>query len=130
MAAVMTTPRIEMEPAVTRTVRRVEPRSVARRGHRPSAATYWRRRVVAVAVGLVVLVMAGKAGAALGGSPLAVPERRPAATSQSVVQPGDSLWSIAARLEPGHDPRPVVDALAAARGGAPLVPGEVVTLPR
>lgn len=130
MAAVMTTPRIEMEPAVTRTVRRVEPRSVARRGHRPSAATYWRRRVVAVAVGLAALAMAGKAGAALGGSPLAVPERRPAAASQSVVRSGDSLWSIAARLEPGHDPRPVVDALTAARGGAPLVPGEVVTLPR
>ena len=130
MAAVMTTPRIEMEPAVTRTVRRVAPRPVARRGHRPSAATYWRRRVVAIAVGLAALAMAGKAGAALGGSPLAVPERRPAVASQSVVQPGDSLWSIAARLEPGHDPRPVVDALAAARGGAPLVPGEVVTLPR
>jgi len=128
MAAVMTTPRIEMEPAVTRTVRQVAARSVARRGHRPSAATYWRRRVVAVAVGLAALSMAGKAGAALGGSPLAVPERRPA-TSHSVVQPGDSLWSIAARLEPGHDPRPVVDALTAARGGAPLVPGEVVTLP-
>jgi hypothetical protein len=80
-------------------------------------------------VGLAVLVMAGKAGAALGGSPLAVPERRPA-TSQSVVRPGDSLWSIAARLEPGHDPRPAVDALTAARRGAPLEPGEVVTLPR
>ena len=129
MAAVMTTPRIEMEPAVTRTVRRVEPSSVARRGHRPSAATYWRRRVIAVVVGLTALVMAGKAGAALGGSPLAVPERRPA-TSQSIVRPGDSLWSIAARLEPDRDPRPVVDALTAARGGAPLVPGEVVNLRR
>jgi len=129
MTAVMTTPRIELEPAVTRTVRLVAPRSVARRGHRPSAATYWRRRVVAVVVGLAALAMAGKAGAALGGSPLAVPERRPA-TSQSVVRPGDSLWSIAARLQPGHDPRPAVDALTAARGGAPLVPGEVVTLPR
>jgi hypothetical protein len=129
MAAVMTTPRIDIEPAVTRTVRQVAPRSVARRGHRPSAATYWRRRVVAVAVGLAALAMAGKAGAALGGSPLAVPERRPAA-SESVVKPGDSLWSIAAKLEPGRDPRPVVDELTAARGGAPLVPGEVVTLPR
>jgi hypothetical protein len=129
MAAVMTTPRVDIEPAVTRTVRRVTPRSVARRGHRPSAATYWRRRVVAAAVGAVVLVMAGKAGAALGGSPLAVPERRPA-VSHSVVQPGDSLWSIAARLDPGGDPRPVVDELTAARGGTPLVPGEVVTLPR
>jgi hypothetical protein len=129
MAAVMTTPRIEMEPAVTCTVRRVAPRPVARRGHQPSGATYWRRRAVAVAVGLAVLVMAGKAGAALGGSPLAAPERRPA-TSHTVAEPGDSLWSIAARLEPGHDPRPAVDALTAARGGAPLVPGEVVTMPR
>jgi hypothetical protein len=129
MAAVMTTPRVDIEPAAPRTVRRVTPRSVARRGHRPSAATYWRRRAVAAAVGAVALVMAGKAGAALGGSPLAVPERRPA-VSHSVVQPGDSLWSIAARLDPGSDPRPVVDELTAARGGAPLVPGEVVTLPR
>jgi nucleoid-associated protein YgaU len=129
MAAVMTTPRFEMEPAVTRTVRRVEPRSVARRGRRASAATYWRRRAVAVAVGLAVLVMAGKAGAALGGSPLAVPERRPA-TSPYVVQPGDTLWSIAARFEPGGDPRPVVDALADAHGTEPLVPGEAITPPR
>src|SRR5262249_47833403 len=98
MAAAMTTPRFEMEPAVTRTVRRAGPCSVARRGRRSSAATYWRRRAVAVAIGLAALVMAGKAGAALGGSPLAVPERRPA-TSPYVVQPGDSLWSIAAHFE-------------------------------
>jgi len=128
MAAAMTTPRFEMEPAVTRTVRRAGPCSVARRGRRSSAATYWRRRAVAVAIGLAALVMAGKAGAALGGSPLAVPERRPA-TSPYVVQPGDSLWSIAAHFEPGRDPRPLVDALAAARRGAPLVPGEVITRP-
>ncbi|HKA94110.1 MAG TPA: LysM peptidoglycan-binding domain-containing protein [Acidimicrobiia bacterium] len=128
MAAVMTTPRFEMEPAVTRTVRRVAPRSVARRGHRASPATYWRRRVVAVAVAVAALVMVGKAGAALGDSPLAVPERRPAATPY-VVQPGDSLWSIAARLEPGRDPRPLVDALAVSRRGAPLVPGEAITRP-
>ncbi|HMF03858.1 MAG TPA: LysM domain-containing protein [Acidimicrobiia bacterium] len=129
MAAVMTSPRFEMEPAVTRTVRRVPPRPVARRGHRASSATYWRRRVAALAVGVAALVMVGKAGVALGGSPLAVPERRPA-TTPYVVQPGDSLWSIAARLEPGRDPRPLVDALAGSRGGAPLVPGEVITRPR
>ena len=129
MAAVVTTPRIDMEPAVTRTVRRAAPRSVARRGQRSSPATYWRRRAVAVAVGVAALVMAAKAGAALGDSPLAVPERRPA-TPNHVVRPGDSLWSIAARVDPGGDPRPAVDELSAARGGRPLVPGEVVTLPR
>lgn len=129
MTAVMTMPRLELEPTVAPTARRVPPRPVTRRGARPSATTFWRRRLVAGAVGLAVLVMAGKAGAALGGSPLAVPERSPAVT-RHVVRPGDSLWSIAERLEPGRDPRPVVDALAAARGSGPLVPGEVIVRPR
>src|SRR5262249_47541196 len=80
----MPTRRFGWAPPVTRTVRAAGPRSVARRGRRSSAATYWRRRAVAVAIGLAALVMAGKAGAALGGSPLAVPERRPA-TSPYVV---------------------------------------------
>lgn len=129
MTAVLTTPRFESRPVVTPTTRQVGPRPVARRGARPSSATRWRRRVVAGAAGLVVLVAAGKAGAALGGSPLAVPERHPAVT-RYVVQPGDSLWSIAERLAPGRDPRPVVDALTTARGDGPLVPGEVVTWQR
>lgn len=129
MAAVMTTPRLEPEPAVTPTVRLVRPRPVAGRGARPSAATFWRRRLVAGAVGLAVLVMAGKAGATLGGSPLAVPERAPAVT-RHVVQPGDTLWTVAERFAPGDDPRPVVDALAAERGSGPLVPGEVLVRAR
>jgi hypothetical protein len=97
-----------------------------------SRATYWRRRIlVAVAAVALVLVMA-QAGAALGGS-LATPERRPASASpartmarSTVVRPGDSLWSVAARLVPGSDPRPVVDALAAARHGTTLQPGETI----
>lgn len=125
MAAVMTMPRLEPEPAVRPTARRAGPRPVARRGARPSAATFWRRRLVAGAAGLAVLVMAGKAGAALGGSPLGVPERGPA-SARHVVQRGDTLWSIAERFAPGRDPRPVVDELAAARDDGPLVPGETV----
>jgi hypothetical protein len=85
----------------------------------------------------LVLVMA-QAGAALGGSSLATPERHPTAEATSVrsslrqvvVRPGDSLWSVATRLAPGSDPRPVVDALADARHDAPLVPGETVEWPR
>jgi hypothetical protein len=98
-----------------------------------SRVTYWCRRafVAALVVGLV-LVMA-QAGAALGGSSLATSGRgttsSPAASSSirhTVVRPGDSLWTVAARLAPDSDPRPVVDALSEARDGAPLVPGETV----
>jgi|GEM_PF-165963 len=95
-----------------------------------SRATYWCRRafVAALVVGLV-LVMA-QAGAALGGSSLATPGRSTTSSASvvrhTVVRPGDSLWSVASRLAPGSDPRPVVDALSQARDGAPLVPGETV----
>ena len=103
------------------------PRGSGRRD--PGRPATFRRRRLAPLVGLVaVVVMAAQAGAALGGSPLAAPERRPAvghaATSS---QPGDSLWSIAQRPRAGcrsprrsstRSPRP-----AAARRS---MPGEVL----
>ena len=106
-------------------------RAVAAGGARVvSRATYWRRRVI-----VAVLVMA-QAGGALGGSTLAASARHPAgpapATSvaspvgRTVVRPGDSLWAVAERLAPGEDPRPVVDALAEARHGEVLTPGETI----
>jgi LysM domain len=132
MAAVMTIPRAPSGPAVT-TIRQVRsrpgdclPGRVVRSGRRPSVATFRRRRVAAAVLVVASLGMAGKAGAALGGFPLAAPERHPAAT-RYVVEPGDSLWSIAQRIEPDGDPRPVVDELSTARAGAPLVPGEIIT---
>lgn len=44
------------------------------------------------------------------------------------VQPGDTLWSIAARVAPGTDPRAEVDALQRINrlGGPALVPGQVL----
>jgi hypothetical protein len=124
MAAVMTTTRglgYRADPTI-----RPRPRS--------STATYWRRRVAAAALAVVIVLVAAQAGGALGDSPLAVSERRPATSSYSgttryVVEPGDSLWSIAEELRPGEDPRPVVDALAEARGDAPLIPGETIVWP-
>jgi hypothetical protein len=119
-------------PATGRTV----PRAAIARGRRPSTAVYWRRRVAVVAMALVLVVVAAQAGDALGGSPLAAPERRPTSSAASktlvevTVRPGDSLWSIVERTFPGEDPRPRVDELMDARHGAPLVPGEVVGVPR
>lgn len=47
-----------------------------------------------------------------------------------VVQPGDTLWSIASRVEPGRDPRALVDHLEQEIGGDALQPGERLLLPR
>src|SRR4051794_14243057 len=91
------------------------------RPHRQVTRTvYLRRRVVAGLLGMVSVLVMAQAGAALGGSTLATPERRPALLDHTIVRPGDSLWSVAQRLAPGEDPRPVVDALAQARHGDPL----------
>ena len=42
-----------------------------------------------------------------------------------VVQPGDTLWSIASRIAPaGTDVRPIVDQLSVSAGGAQLEIGQ------
>ncbi len=56
------------------------------------------------------MLTVARAGVALGGSSLASPERLPHVRTV-VVEPGDTLWSLAARLAPGSDPRNVVDAI-------------------
>jgi Tfp pilus assembly protein FimV len=135
MAAVTIFPGYEA-PAVP-AIRSLVPRGATPRGARVSPRTYRRRRVVIATLALGLVVVATQAGAALGGVPLAPPERRPtvshvtrvAGGRAAVVQPGDSLWSLATRLAPDEDPRTVVDALSASRAGAPLVPGEVIRLP-
>ena len=105
-----------------------EPRAAGRRSPRTTRATYRRRRIVAVVLALGIVVAVGKAGVALGGAPLVTPERPPASSTLTsfVVRPGDSLWTIAQRIAPGADPRPIVDALARDRGNAPLRPGETI----
>jgi hypothetical protein len=55
---------------------------------------------------------------------------RPAPRVTYVVQPGDTLWSIARRVAPEQDPRPVVDGLIEAndvRGG--LQAGQELSIP-
>jgi hypothetical protein len=90
------------------------------------AAVYRRRRFVAATLGLGLALTVVRAGAALGGSSPGIAGRRPHVQTV-VVQPGDTLWSLASRLAPGSDPRAVVDALVQARGSSTVVPGETIT---
>jgi hypothetical protein len=106
-------------------------------GRAPGAAarraTYRRRRLAAVAllaaVVLTALLLANAvlAGSAGGGTPTtAAGTDRPAV---HVVQPGDTLWSIARAERPGADVRLTVDRLVALNGGAPLQVGQELVLP-
>jgi hypothetical protein len=96
----------------------------------PDRATRIRRRRLA-AIGLAaVLTFAGiTAGRVLWsaavGSSSAEPIGAALITGEVyVVQPGDTLWSIAERIAPGEDPRPVVAALRARNGDVDLQPGD------
>lgn len=90
-----------------------------------------RRIFVAVLVAVSVLAVLLPAREAFGGKTL-VSSERPSAEVRNlvasvVVQPGDTLWSIARRLEPHRDPRDVVDELVDARGRANVDVGETIT---
>jgi hypothetical protein len=104
---------------------------------------YQRRQVVALLLlGLVLaaaLLVTGpvlRAGVgALGGRPLSPSEApasgrfQPVAARTYVVRQGDTLWTLARRIQPTGDVRPLVDRLAAAHGGSALQPGDRIVVP-
>jgi nucleoid-associated protein YgaU len=111
-------------PQATRPRPAVRPSTAAR----PTAVVYRRRRLAALAVVLVLLTSVallltrvGQADADLNG--------RRSAPLVYVVQPGDTLWSIADAVAPGTDRREAVGALTDAAGGTELVPGQRLELP-
>jgi LysM repeat protein len=112
---------------------RTDPFAVPAPAGLPVAAVYRRRRVAAallfatVAAALVLAV--GGLLASFGGGPLTASERPGAPAAVYVVQPGDTFWEIARRLDPSGDPRPLVARLVAAHGSPVLVPGERLALP-
>jgi hypothetical protein len=89
--------------------------------------TYVRRRVV---VTLVVAILAGALTPAVAAA-LSAPTLTPVMQSTYVVRGGDTLWSIAARLAPGRDPRLVIQAIEQANHveADGLVPGLRLVVP-
>jgi hypothetical protein len=108
-------------------------------GRRLEPSVYRRRRLLAAGVLLLaiaaVLIGAQLIQAGIGGGPLtttgaaAGPGMVQAGATEYVVRPGDTLWSIAAAMEPGRDVRPLVDRLAKETGGSTLYAGEVIPIP-
>jgi len=80
-------------------------------------------------LGRWVLVTGALVGASLALARVAAGDTAP--TERVVVQPGDSLWSIAAARYPSDDPRERVDAIEQLNGlsGPTIVVGESLLLP-
>ena len=75
--------------------------------------------------------IAGGAPSAAGGLPptsAAAPSAAGVAPTV-VVQPGDTLWTIAADVAPDADVRITVDQLIALNGASPIVPGQELVVP-
>ncbi len=89
-----------------------------------------RRRTILAMMGLALALLAFPLGGFGGASHTT--ESASAAQihgSTYVVEPGDSLWSIAERVDPSGDPRPLVSEMASKLGTYTVVPGEQITIP-
>ncbi len=80
---------------------------------------------------LTAAVIAGAWAGPVAGALGAGRDSIPASRTSYVVRSGDTLWSIAERLAPGEDPRPLVDAIASANGveAGALAPGATLEIP-
>jgi LysM repeat protein len=94
--------------------------------HRSMHRTPVRRRRITVLLGASVLaaVVTGPVAHAFSGPSRAV-------VRHYVVRPGDTLWSIAHTVQPGADPRVVIDQIQRANtlAGASIVPGVRLAVP-
>ena len=115
------------------------PRPATRPAPRPGPIRLTRRGRIVVAV-LIVIAAVGVAGLvwlAVAGQAQASGQVTPRQSGgqgmlRVVVQPGQTLWSIAVRAEPTADPRVVVQQIIDANSlASPAIePGEVLRVPR
>jgi nucleoid-associated protein YgaU len=80
------------------------------------------------ALAVFAFCLAPRVGSAFGSAPASAPVRGPDPIVY-VVQPGDTLWSIARQAQPEGDVRPLVARLERANHGARLRVGDRVALP-
>ncbi len=92
-----------------------------------SAETFRRRRLAVVAIVAGLILGLASFGRQADATPSA--EAQAAEAVLVVVQPGDTLWTIAESLVEGADPRPLVAELSDIAGGAAIQPGQLLRIP-
>ncbi len=99
-------------------------------GVRRTSPEVRRRRTLVAVIGLALIALAlplsgtGGRSHATGSASVEI-----GAKTVYTVQQGDSLWSIAERVQPTADPRPLVAELAKETGSDSVVPGERIAIP-
>jgi Tfp pilus assembly protein FimV len=97
--------------------------------HALMSRTYVRRRrtTAAVIAALLAGVLLGPVAGAVAG-PRHVKEPP---TRTYLVRAGDTLWAIAARMQPGADPRPLIQQIQQLNGvdAGSLAPGRSLLIP-
>jgi Tfp pilus assembly protein FimV len=90
------------------------------------------RRVLAVLAALPAVIALSLAAISGGAALASRDDGAPAGAFTTIsVAAGDSLWSIAEEVAPGHDPRDVVDAIVRlnALGDVTVVAGQSLAIP-
>lgn len=89
-----------------------------------------RRGRVVVLLALVGLILAAFSLGRVG-SQAAPRGAERSGLGQTVVQPGESLWAVAKRVAPGHDPRAVIDQIADLNdlGSSAVQAGQLLVVP-
>jgi Tfp pilus assembly protein FimV len=104
----------------------VQPRAATRRQLRLT-----RRGRAVVVLGLLVLLVVGAFAVGRVSSSAATGASRASHQRFTVVQPGQSLWSIARQAVPAADPRVTIERILDLNSltGAAVVPGQRLALP-
>ena len=110
---------------------RFEPAPAQGRMPARSAVRLTRRGWVVLAV-LAALVLAGLLVAGATAAQASAPAAAHRGDTRVFVQPGDTLWSIAQRTQPGADPQTVVPGIMSANhlSGATVTVGQRLWVPR
>ena len=124
MAATFASPAY-VAPALTGLRSGTRPAGRSRQAGAPSLRMTRRGRLVVLALALLVVLLPGAWRA------MATAQVEGPTTVAITVQPGDTLWGIAAEIDPGADPRALIAEIremnALTQSG--LVPGQELVIP-